>query len=105
MTGLTDHDIFRLDIFEGSEYSRQKVEVVLLENSGDYVEGAKAETETYIFIARDGRLEKAEWDYESFRREKMHRWADHSDEYVGEIWLYAVLLWYYMLNSTRSRRS
>ncbi|KAL2074251.1 hypothetical protein VTL71DRAFT_8029 [Oculimacula yallundae] len=82
VTGLTDGDIWRLDHFEGDEYTRTKVSVKLLEQDGDKeVEGEEKETETYIFSGSDSRLEKVEWDYEEFRREKMWRWAGTSEEY------------------------
>lgn len=79
--GLTDADIWRLDVFEGDEYERRKIEVALLETEGE--EDKEVEADTYVFTAGDDRLEKVEWDYDVFRREKMHRWADHSDEYKG----------------------
>jgi hypothetical protein len=78
VTGLTDGDIFRLDTFEGSEYERIKVKVELVEQAGKFVEAS-----TYIFTAGEQYLEKKEWSYEEFRRDKMHRWADDSYEYQG----------------------
>ncbi|KAE9364124.1 hypothetical protein N431DRAFT_431086 [Stipitochalara longipes BDJ] len=76
VTGLTDGDIFRLDAFEGSEYERVKVKVELVEHAGKFVEAS-----TYLFTAGEEYLEKTEWSYEEFRRDKMHRWADNSYEY------------------------
>jgi hypothetical protein len=88
--GLTDGDIWRLDIFEGSEYARRKVRVRLLEQAskegedglGDIapkedesVQGAEVEAETYIWIAGAERLESEEWDFAEFVKEKMKRWA------------------------------
>jgi hypothetical protein len=82
--GLTDGDIWRLDIFEGSEYERRKVEVRVLdgEGTGDLsqpeeknVEGAGFEAETYIWIAGAQRLEAEEWDFSEFVRDKMKRWV------------------------------
>jgi len=85
VTGLTDGDIWRLDRFEGGQYKRKEVRVKVLKefgNKGDEKgEGEEVVTQTYIFIAGDDALEKGEWDYDVFRREKMHRWADHSEEY------------------------
>ncbi|KAH7360223.1 AIG2-like family-domain-containing protein [Rhexocercosporidium sp. MPI-PUGE-AT-0058] len=82
VTGLTDADMYRLDIFEGDEYTRVKATVKLLVHDGEKeVEGEERETETYIFTAPESRLEKGEWDYEEFRREKMWRWASTSKEY------------------------
>jgi hypothetical protein len=80
VTGLTDGDIFRLDAFEGSEYRRIKVKVELVEDGGK-----SAEAETYLYTAGEHRLEKMEWSYEEFRKDKMHRWADNSSEYRGWI--------------------
>jgi hypothetical protein len=80
VTGLTDGDIFRLDTFEGSEYRRIKVKVELVEDGGESVEA-----ETYLYTAGEHRLEKMEWSYEEFRKDKMHRWADNSSEYQGRI--------------------
>jgi hypothetical protein len=88
--GLTDGDIWRLDIFEGSEYARRKVHVRVLEQKskkgddglGDItqkedenVESAEVEAETYIWVAGAKRLESEEWDFAEFVREKMKRWA------------------------------
>ncbi|CZT49262.1 related to disease resistance protein aig2 [Rhynchosporium secalis] len=83
VTGLTDGDIWRLDIFEGEEYTRTKVAVNLLIKDGEKeVEGEEKATETYIYTQADVSLEKVEWDYEEFRREKMWRWANTSEEYA-----------------------
>ncbi|KAH8766905.1 AIG2-like family-domain-containing protein [Hyaloscypha sp. PMI_1271] len=76
VTGLTDGDIFRLDAFEGNEYERIKVKVELVEVSGRFVEAS-----TYMYAAGEECLEKKEWSYEEFRRDKIHRWADDSNEY------------------------
>jgi len=78
VTGLTDGDIYRLDLFEGDEYERVEVKVELL---GGESEKMTKDAMTYVYTAGERRLEKREWDYEEFRREKMHRWTDESDEY------------------------
>ena len=84
VTGLSDADMFRLDIFEGDEYTREKVKVKLLVQDGEKeVEGEERQSETYIFTAPEARLEKTEWDYEEFRREKLWRWASTNEEYEG----------------------
>lgn len=94
VTGLTDGDIWRLDIFEGSEYQRRKVRVRVLESQskstneeqekgmGDItqkaeenVEGEEVEAETFIWIAGAARLEPQEWDFAEFVRDKMRRWV------------------------------
>lgn len=84
VTGLTDADIWRLDIFEGSEYSRQEVQVRLLGDDGEETEDV-VEAETYIWIAGEEQLEDAEWDFEEFKREKMKFWvgSEGEGEYAG----------------------
>ena len=86
VTGLTDGDLFRLDMFEGGEYTRQKVEVQIMKKGAKDGDGAeeRVETETYIYTEGDEYLEKKEWDYEEFRRDKMQNWTGESDEYAGE---------------------
>jgi len=88
--GLTDADIWRLDIFEGDQYTRESVRIKLLEEVGDdegrgNVEGLEMEAETYVWA--DGRvdLEEGEWDFAEFRAEKMARWICSGDEYEGEL--------------------
>ncbi len=93
VTGLTDGDIYRLDSFEGPEYNRQKVKVSVLKEDGQ-TEGEEVEAETYVYIAGKDQLEDQEWDYDEFRLEKMHRWADQSDEYQGELWRERQICWY-----------
>jgi len=78
VAGLNGYDMRRLDWFEGDEYSRKVVKVMVLH--GD-TETEEVEAETYVFTAGKNRLEDVEWDFEDFRREKMHRWADRSEEY------------------------
>lgn len=82
VTGLTDGDIWRLDIFEGSEYDRRHVRVRVLESKGragdpehQDVEGEEVAAQTYIWIAGERRLEDAEWDFEHFVSEKMGSWV------------------------------
>ncbi|KAI8933374.1 hypothetical protein NX059_009991 [Plenodomus lindquistii] len=95
--GLTDGDIWRLDIFEGSEYQRRRVKVQVLplpkksaKAQGDDVDmsalaakaaednagrGEQVDAETYIWIAGARRLEPEEWDFDEFVRDKMKRWV------------------------------
>lgn len=101
--GLTDDDMWRLGIFEGSEYEQRKVKVRLLtqdvvgretraEGEGhdlleDFVEGGReVEADTYVYIAGDARLEEGEWNFAEFKRDKMKRWTgvDEHEEYEGE---------------------
>jgi len=88
--GLTEGDIWRLDIFEGDEYERRRVKVKTLKEVGDdkgrgNIEGEEVEVETYVWIAGKGMLEDGEWDFEEFRREKMHRWVGQRNDYDGEL--------------------
>lgn len=87
VTGLTDADVYRLDIFEGSEYRRDTVQVVLL---GDGKDSGTPDTEkfyaqTYVYSAGDDALEFGEWDFDDFVKNKMAgRWtSDSSEEYEG----------------------
>jgi hypothetical protein len=85
--GLTDMDLMRLDIFEGSQYERKKVKVRVLPELGlDENADEKAsegdemvDAETYVWVAREDELEPKEWDFEEFKREKLHRWAGDMD--------------------------
>ncbi|KAL8738064.1 MAG: hypothetical protein Q9181_001088 [Wetmoreana brouardii] len=84
--GLTEGDIFRLDIFEGGEYERRKVKIRVLDVEGDEegkgnVEGEQVEVETYVWIAGEEWLESGEWDFGEFRRERLGSWIGSRDEY------------------------
>ncbi|KAI9822614.1 MAG: hypothetical protein M1827_000333 [Pycnora praestabilis] len=90
VSGLTQGDLWRLDIFEGEEYIRKKVKVRLLNHVGDEdgkgnVEGEEVEAETYVWIAGEENLEEGEWDFGVFQREKMSRWIEEegNEEYAG----------------------
>ncbi|ROT39319.1 hypothetical protein SODALDRAFT_332757 [Sodiomyces alkalinus F11] len=81
VTGLTDANIDKLDSFEGDEYERRTVKVKLLEQVGDddaegesLVEGEEKTADTYVFIYPD-QIERGEWDFEHFRRERLRYWA------------------------------
>lgn len=103
VSGLTDGDLHRLDLFEGSEYERRAVTVrplrdsldsVLKQSPGhqpkdshlrDVLDAAGAEIAdeedevaavTYVWIAGMDRLEAAEWDFETFKRDKMAWWVN-----------------------------
>lgn len=80
-TGLSDQDIRRLDQFEGSEYTRQKVIVELPTERNE--QASTAEGETYVYTMGRGYLEDEEWSYEVFKKEKLHRWVGASVEYKG----------------------
>jgi hypothetical protein len=79
VTGLTDANIIKLDMFEGSEYERRTVKVRLLNQVGDdkgqgNVEGEEVECDVYVFLSPDA-LEDQEWDFEEFRTQKMKKWT------------------------------
>jgi hypothetical protein len=80
-TGLTDANVVKLDFFEGSMYQRVKAKVNLLkEENGVEAEGEPKEVSVYLFIAPDY-LERGEWDFENFRKEKMSHWTRGDWEY------------------------
>ncbi|KAJ5647226.1 hypothetical protein N7490_003598 [Penicillium lividum] len=108
VSGLTDGDIHRLDIYEGSEYVHETVKVRILkealhqdhshgsgnENLGsggnlrDVLDAAGAEfadekeevdAVTYVWAAGVERLESAEWDFETFKRDKMAWWVGRDE--------------------------
>lgn len=85
--GLTEGDLWRLDIFEGGQYTREKVRVRLLQEGGDEerkhnVKGGEVEAETYVW-ADDRQDLEGEWDFDEFHREKMQRWIGTNEEYAG----------------------
>ncbi|KAE8380796.1 AIG2-like protein [Aspergillus bertholletiae] len=107
VSGLTDGDIHRLDIFEGAEYEKGKVKVRILRESlsdkdgepdgtdtdrhlmdvldaagAEFAdEGEEVDAATYVWIAGENALEDGEWDFEAFKRDKMAWWvgADESE--------------------------
>ena len=87
MSGLTLQDQWRLDLFEGDQYCRKKVQSRLLDSKGETV--AETQTETYVWKDAETGLEEAEWDFDRFVKEKMGRWIGQDDEYEGE----HLLLW------------
>ncbi|KAK5056805.1 hypothetical protein LTR84_012337 [Exophiala bonariae] len=84
VTGLTEGDIYRLDIFEGDQYSREAVTVQVLQDVGLDERVSDEETsrlvvgevvaQTYIWRDGEAALEAEEWDFEQFKREKMRAW-------------------------------
>lgn len=73
-TGLTEANMDKLDFFEGSEYSREKVTVKLQIRKGEKLVEEEKSTFAYVFLKPDF-LEKREWDFEEFRNEKMRLWT------------------------------
>ena len=87
--GLTDGDIWRLDIFEGSPYERQKVKIRVLNEVGNdtgqgNVEGEQVEVETYVWVDGREELEDEEWDFAEFKRDKLRMWVGTDYYYDGE---------------------
>ena len=104
VSGLTEGDIWRLDIFEGTQYERRHVRAKVLKDvaldeaapetstkngkatdrtNGTHpkpspaIEGEEEEVEaqTYIWFSAPSELESEEWDFEEFKREKMDMWT------------------------------
>lgn len=98
VTGLTDGDWWRLDIFEGSQYKREYVKVLVQKgnhpqrdaewNELDEKElesaGEEVMAQTYVWKDDLDDLEPREWDFEEFVKEKMWRWAGTQAEDEGE---------------------
>lgn len=94
VSGLISMHLKRLDTFEGSEYERIILDPSALgeiaPQTGDSslvtVSQASAaddigEVQTYVWKGRQDELEREEWDFEHFRREKMKAWAGDREEY------------------------
>jgi len=77
VTGLTDGDFYRLDIFEADEYERRKVKVKILGGKDGSEEVEELEADAYIWAESMDMLEDEEWNFEDFVREKMGRWIGH----------------------------
>lgn len=87
--GLTEGDLWRLNIFEGEDYKREGVRVRLLGEVGSAdaagnMEHGEVAAEAYVWIAGEDELEDGEWDFAEFQREKMGRWIGGSEEFEGE---------------------
>ena len=88
VTGLTDADIWRLDIYEGSEYKRAKLHVLPLaedekDSAGKNTDVAQVEVETYVWIGDDADVEEKEWNFEEFKRDKLRSWITDPQQYEG----------------------
>lgn len=86
--GLTDGDLWRLDIFEGDEYTRRQVRVRVHSPSSSSP-GEEIDCESYIWTSSPRRLDQSEWDFDEFVRDKMKRWvgreAADADEGFQEV--------------------
>lgn len=73
-SGLSQKDLQRLDMFEGDEYERRFVKVKTTHGI--------SEAQTYIYIADASKLDRREWSFAEFTKEKLTRWTgEHSTEY------------------------
>ena len=83
--GLTATDIWRLDLYEGPEYTREKVSVSLVRGESDGTpplhshnmlnwEG-EVEANAYVWTDDADKLEPGEWDLADFIREEMEWWV------------------------------
>lgn len=89
--GLTEGDIWRLDIFEGDEYERRKVKVRILCERGE-AGTEEIDTETYVYVSGRNKLKDEEWDFQEFVRSKLYRWVGESKEYSGTSYPRPVLI-------------
>lgn len=63
---LSESDVKKLDVFEGEDYDRVQVEVL--------VDGKKTPANLYLWIGGRDRLEDKEWCVDTFVADKMDRW-------------------------------
>jgi hypothetical protein len=101
VTGLTEGDWWRLDVFEGDDYTREVVKALVrkepasknIQTDGEWdtldekeldTEGEEILAQTYVWKSGSDYLEPREWDFEEFVREKMWRWAGDTAEKEGE---------------------
>lgn len=75
VSGLTDADLARLDVFEGPQYERRRLRVAVLASiSVDYnIVIGRTEADTYVFLHPDDLLPGDDWDFVDFERNKMGR--------------------------------
>ncbi|KAK2019656.1 AIG2-like family protein [Colletotrichum eremochloae] len=82
-TGLTDANVSKLDFFEGSEYEKKMVKVKV-QGGGSGKQEAEEEREATAYIyKRPERLDRREWSFDEFRRDKMHVWTRESYVFEG----------------------
>ena len=114
--GLTEADLWRLDIFEGAEYERVGVRCAVVGGEGVGDDGAggggeeereeererEVDAETYVWREEGrGALEEGEWDFEEFRRERMGRWVGGGgeEEFEGEFFFFeGVFCWWWCVS-------
>lgn len=111
VSGLTEGDVWRLDVFEGLEYERRRVSVSVLDVGLDqavdldshstdektkekdktsqkqergHVGARMVEAETYVWTNPREELEEEEWDFEEFKRDKMKAWMGDGSTWSGD---------------------
>lgn len=73
--GLAPGEIDRLDQFEGDEYTRTDVVVRAIDSDVTHT------CQTYIWKSNlIDALDKDEWDFATFEREKLHHWTGETGE-------------------------
>ncbi|KXH43325.1 AIG2-like family protein [Colletotrichum nymphaeae SA-01] len=89
-TGLTDANVLKLDFFEGSEYEKKMVTVKVRSGdgasagAGDGTEQKEEDKQAMAYIyKRPENLERVEWSFEEFRKDKMHVWTRESYVFEG----------------------
>ncbi|CAN9434726.1 unnamed protein product [Alternaria alternata] len=80
LEGLTDGNIWRLDIFKSDECERIGVKVRAQKSKGRAsdaehrdVQGDEVSAQTYAWITREHRFECREWDFDHFVKEEISR--------------------------------
>lgn len=73
--GINASEAALLDAFEGDEYARRTVSVL------DHETGKTVESQVYIWIDGEDRLDPQEWSVAEFQKERMDQWiADELKE-------------------------
>ncbi|KAK9452255.1 Butirosin biosynthesis, BtrG-like protein [Limtongia smithiae] len=67
---VSDVHLARLDEFEGDEYERQEVKVVVA------ADGSTVDAHCYIWIDRLDRLETIDWDFDDFVKNRLKDWIE-----------------------------
>ncbi|KAK1977631.1 AIG2-like family protein [Colletotrichum cereale] len=81
-TGLTDANVSKLDLFEGSEYEK-KIVKVKVQGGSQEAEGAEEKEAMAYIYKRPEFLERREWSFDEFRKDKMHVWTRESYVFDG----------------------
>ncbi|TPX43141.1 hypothetical protein SeMB42_g03413 [Synchytrium endobioticum] len=71
----TQKEVDILDVFEGDDYKRVPVKVLVKSSS------TEADAEVYIWVAEDDYLEDCEWRLEQFEKGQSQQWVQDIDEF------------------------